>query len=250
MPTTKRKPIDPDELKEERTQLVTCRVAFLLLCVGIVLHIFSIFAPAFVGPHPKPGEVRTEQLYVYALGVTNLLLTALPASILLWRNARSDRWKHAARLLFVTVVVDLAVLVILAVLREPGKLLTEPEPLGVRVLIQTTHLLSWLSFWWIAVLAAEFSLASRSPRLVLSTEHLGYVILGGLSASIIGAAWSLPAPIKPGNTPDSMQILLQLAEFILVLVVLSWEFRITWMTSVLARLLARHCDEMAPADAS
>lgn len=249
MAKSKRKAIDPGELKEEKAQLVTCRFAFLLLCLGFVLHVFSIFAPAFVGGLPEPGEARTEQLYVYALEITNLVLTGLPAGILLWGNARSDRWRHAARLLCLTILVNIAVLVSLALLREPGKLLTAPEPLGIRVLLQVNGMLMWLTFWWIAVLVAEFSLASRSQKLVANTESLGYAILGGLAASIVYAAWSLPSPIRPGDTPDTMRLMLQIIESILILVVLTWAFQITWMSSVLARLLANHCDELKTADA-
>lgn len=239
----------PAELDEEKTQLVNCRRAFFLLSTGIVLHLFSLIASPFL-TSSTPDEQRTEELVIYALDATTLLLTIIPASVFLWWSARSDRWRWSARLLLLTAVVNLVVVVSLAAVREPGKLLVEPEPLGIRVLLHSWTILVWLQFWWIAILVAEFSLASKSNSMVSSTEYLGYMVLAGLAAALLYAAWDLPSPLKPGNTPDSMRILLILAQQLLILVVLAWEFEITWLTSALARVLASHCDELKTAELS
>jgi hypothetical protein len=234
-----------EELIGEESQLKRCRWALLLLGTGILLQLGIILFPIVTAEIPKdqePVQIATRELRRIIesceLSILAHCLTFLPGAILLIINARSDRWRKHAFFLLAAVVVDIGLMIAIYVLltRALGST-TLPRP--AYILLEIESLMIWPILWFLAVLVAEFAMASRASILVSQTERLGNAILVGSCLGVAYVGWTLPSyPVDFGVANlDEGTALLGLAAALATFVCMFWTMRELAAAATLARML-------------
>lgn len=251
-------PASAEDLIEEEGQLKRCRWGLLLLGAGLLLQLGVFFLSVLSleeAPSKDPARIAELQarriLDSYELGLLTYCLTFLPGSILLIRNARSERWRRSAYFLLATLILDMALMgTVVSLLFSLGKVTT--LPLLPYVLVEVNSLLVWPLLWFMAVVVAEFAMASRAEMLVHQTERLSYALLVGGCASVAYVGWTLPTyPLvfDPANA-DGMTAFFGLVSAVVSFFCLFWTMRLLATAATLARVLlqrseqARHRDEI------
>lgn len=232
------------DLVQEEGQLRASRRGFLLLAAGLLLQIglSFLFASKSAVDDPKGGEwLLIEQI---ELSAASLFFTLLPGALALRWPARSPRWRTASARLLVIVFLDLVLLTTAVFVVPADRMSYSPERhWPTELLLTGSAFLLWPELWFMAVIVAEFSLASRATRLVEESERLGWFILAGAATHLAQVGWSLPKPPFDGNPAnlDFVSAGLDIAQFLLMLGCVAWAIRELAQAATLARLLADRC---------
>ena len=228
------KPEGGDDLRKEAVHLRHCRRGFLLLAAGLLL---ALFAPVFLsstGEGDAPASTpRPEAL---AAGIGILVLAIIPGAAILFRHARSPRWRQGGACLGTLALIDVLLLASLTTGWVPNADGAGAAARLARLLIETGAIVEWLQLWWIAVLISEFARACRAARMVRQTERLGGCVIVGLSVAVAHAAWVTPAVDAAAS--DGIGASLQLLDVLLQLAALLWTLHLLSSSAMLARLLA------------
>lgn len=189
------------------------RLGLMLLLANLFLQLVIGFASPLwqSGPIVQDEKVvrRTPGLDWYILTIGNTLLTLVPGSLLLYRAARTRRWKSVLMLILLAVGMEIAFLAGMAMIRPHGMVLDGREPLRVRLLGHLLDGLHWMELWCVAVLLAEVFLWRKQQAFVERTEALGYVLMAGFAASMLWVAWTITSPANL-NDPDPISFVLSL----------------------------------------
>lgn len=242
---------DEDQIRGEATQLRWCRWAFLLLGAWQALSLVLLLLIVFEEP-PKKKELVTPPIEWYLGPAAVMALTTLPAGAILLSCKRSTRWRVAALAFLILVTLDILTLGCLAYVRPGGVTLEGPEPWAPRILAYVTSFLGWGELWFLAILVAEFALASRAEEIVESTENLGYALMIGAMSTIGQCIWSLPSGM-PLDPHDVVGVSLALLNLLVAVWSGIWSIRLVDRSAALARMMiarsARRLDQTdAPSD--
>jgi hypothetical protein len=232
-----------DQLIVELRQLAVCRWGLRLLGAGLMLVLGSLVLQLVGSVGDRPRAPTDQQLPAISAPVFLLaasgLVVELVGAVLFGCVGRSDRWRVAARWLAITLAFDAAMLTIVFLGTRPAT--TWPGAPWQTILASTLGgLCTWFEIWWVAVLVAEFSLASRAGRIVAQTEQLGYLILGGAAMSVVSGTSVLLDP-QLATDPDGLFAAVVLSELALNVVGQVWVLRLVFLSATLARFLLSQC---------
>lgn len=240
---------DAKTIALEERQLTMCRGGALFLAAGLVAQMFINFTQLFESTSVSDvSEFKTPALSFYLFNGAVLLMAFVPGAGMLLRSARSRRWRLAAAGLTLLFLIEMVLVVVLSRIMPLDEKITLPAPMPARIVFHASAVISWLEFWWIAVLIAEFALACRAQLLVVQTERLGYTILVGLIFELTVGLAGLMLPFNP-TTSNELFVFAEACREIALAVTVAWTIYLLAMTAALARLLAERCGDLQPTDA-
>lgn len=141
-----------------------CFWAFSLLSVSLILQVGMLILALLKVPTDPPQRPKAPPLVESLASLLGASLTMLPAAVLFYQLAISKRWKQAAIAFFFAVASSIrSFRSPRVVVGFPAQELAQPEPIIVRFLLAAASLCTWVEFWWIVVLIAEFGIVCR-PR--------------------------------------------------------------------------------------
>lgn len=235
------------ELAGEQKQLTACRWGLILLGAGfflllVALPLAILATRSAVGERsPSESTETTIPPYVYLVALGGIA-AQLPGAMILWRVARSKRWKTAATILSAALACDAACLVFVVAYARNAPA-TGSSKLVIELAARTGEILGWLELWLVAILVAEFAMASRAQSIVQQTERLGYLVLSGGALTIVTTAWLALDPMLL-QSPDELFRTTELIRLVTGIIGQIWTLRLLAATATLARLLGEKCAEV------